>query len=200
MGQIRLMPTGLMRIRVAQGECGFCASARGPVGEAIMTRNLKGSLLIASMLVVLWTTSSEACHCAAGLASPPRATANRGTATQAPRATTLLAREATSRQAAVTMAADIPAERLSRWVRLRPARLRVRLRPARLQPGRPRRAGVRAGGAARLGRRRLRAGALTVHRLCDHPSGRPGRDLRADSGQRRTDEDAAAGYCAAGGQ
>ena len=27
-----------------------------------MTRNLKGSLLIASMLVVLWTTSSEACH------------------------------------------------------------------------------------------------------------------------------------------
>jgi len=28
----------------------------------MMTRNLKGSLLIASMLVVLWTTSSEACH------------------------------------------------------------------------------------------------------------------------------------------
>ena len=27
-----------------------------------MTRNLKGSLLIASMLVVLWTTSSDACH------------------------------------------------------------------------------------------------------------------------------------------
>ncbi len=27
-----------------------------------MTRNLKGSVLIASMLVVLWTTSSEACH------------------------------------------------------------------------------------------------------------------------------------------
>jgi hypothetical protein len=27
-----------------------------------MTRNLKVSLLIASMLVVLWTTSSEACH------------------------------------------------------------------------------------------------------------------------------------------
>ena len=27
-----------------------------------MTRNLKGSLLIASMLVVPWTTSSEACH------------------------------------------------------------------------------------------------------------------------------------------
>jgi hypothetical protein len=28
----------------------------------MMTRNLKGILLIASMLVVLWTTSSEACH------------------------------------------------------------------------------------------------------------------------------------------
>src|SRR4051794_41551797 len=27
-----------------------------------MTRNLRGSLLIASMLVVLWTTSSQACH------------------------------------------------------------------------------------------------------------------------------------------
>jgi len=27
-----------------------------------MTRNLKGSLLIASLLVVSWTTSSEACH------------------------------------------------------------------------------------------------------------------------------------------
>ena len=27
-----------------------------------MTRSLKVSLLIASMLVVLWTTSSQACH------------------------------------------------------------------------------------------------------------------------------------------
>jgi hypothetical protein len=32
------------------------------VGDDIMTRSLKGSLLIASMLVVLWTTSSQACH------------------------------------------------------------------------------------------------------------------------------------------
>ncbi len=61
MAQIRLMPAGLMRHRVAQGECGFCASARGPMGERIMTRNLKVSLLIASMLVVLWATSSQAC-------------------------------------------------------------------------------------------------------------------------------------------
>ena len=27
-----------------------------------MTRSLKGTLLIASMIVVLWTTSSQACH------------------------------------------------------------------------------------------------------------------------------------------
>ena len=31
-------------------------------GVYIMTRTLKASLLIASMLVVLWTTSSQACH------------------------------------------------------------------------------------------------------------------------------------------
>jgi hypothetical protein len=31
------------------------------MGEHIMTRHFKGSLLFASMLVVLWTTSSEAC-------------------------------------------------------------------------------------------------------------------------------------------
>ena len=51
-----------------------------------MTRNLKGSLLIASMLVVLWTTSSEACHWRrrACQPSPPRAAANRGTPTGAP--------------------------------------------------------------------------------------------------------------------
>ena len=48
---------------------------------------------------------------AAGLASPPRATANRGMATEAPRATTLLARAATPPLAAVTMVAGIPVER-----------------------------------------------------------------------------------------
>src|SRR3954447_15290263 len=32
------------------------------LGELIMTRTLKGSLLIASMMVVLSTTSSQACH------------------------------------------------------------------------------------------------------------------------------------------
>ena len=62
---------------------------------------------------------------------------------------------------------------------------RVRLRPARLQPGRPRRAAVRVGGAARPGRRRLRPGALTVHRFSVHPAGGAGLDLRADSGRCR---------------
>ena len=47
-----------------------------------MTRSLKGSLLIASMLVVLWTTSSEACH-RRRACQPTRATANRGTPTRA---------------------------------------------------------------------------------------------------------------------
>ena len=36
-----------------------------------MTRNLKGSLLIASMLVVAWTTSSEACHRRRALPAQP---------------------------------------------------------------------------------------------------------------------------------
>ena len=36
-----------------------------------MTRNLRGSLLIASMLVVAWATSSEACHRRPGLPAAP---------------------------------------------------------------------------------------------------------------------------------
>src|SRR4051812_19351630 len=32
------------------------------MGEPIMTRTLSGSLLIASLLIIAWTTSSEACH------------------------------------------------------------------------------------------------------------------------------------------
>ena len=42
--------------------CDFFASARGSEGESIMTRNFRGSLLIASMLIVAWATTSEACH------------------------------------------------------------------------------------------------------------------------------------------
>ena len=145
-----------------------------------MTRNLKGSLLIASMLVVLWTTSSEACHWRRRACQPVQSySANRGTPTEAPRATTLLARAATPRLTAVTMAAGIPAERPAIPAAGTPSPdtpARVRLRPARLQPGRPRWAGVRDRGAARPGRRRLWPGALTVHRFSDHPAAarRPG--------------------------
>ena len=143
-----------------------------------MTRTLRGSLLIASMLVVAWATSSEACH--RRRASRPRRCYSgllRGVLpTRAPRATT-------ARGGGYATAgggyygggyaggtAGYPGGGYGRL----PAR--VRLRPARLQPGRPRRAGVRAGGAARPGRRRLRPGALTVHRFSDHPAGasRPG--------------------------
>jgi hypothetical protein len=51
-----------MRYRETQGGCDFFASARGSEGETIMTRNFKGSLLIALMLIVAWATTSEACH------------------------------------------------------------------------------------------------------------------------------------------
>ena len=44
-----------------------------------MTRNLKGSLLIASMLVVLGTTSSQACHWRRRACQPaPTRAANQG--------------------------------------------------------------------------------------------------------------------------
>ena len=36
-----------------------------------MTRNLRGSLLIASMVVAVWTTSSEACHRRRAYATAP---------------------------------------------------------------------------------------------------------------------------------
>ena len=116
-----------------------------------------------------------------------------GTVTRAPRATTTPG-AATPRLAGATTAAGMPAAR--------PAipRIRVRLRSARLQPGRPRRAVLRAGrpprpglrrtghgygrgrgrprragirdrGAARPGRRRLGPRALTVPRSSDHPAG-----------------------------
>ena len=45
-----------------QGACRFFVNAPSPEGEPIMTRNLRGSLLIASMLIVAWATTSEACH------------------------------------------------------------------------------------------------------------------------------------------
>ena len=61
-GQVKLRHTGQLRRRVAPPVCGFFVNARESRGEPIMTRTLRGSLLIASMLVVTWATSSEACH------------------------------------------------------------------------------------------------------------------------------------------
>ena len=71
-----------------------------------MTRNLKGSLLIASMLVVLWTTSSEACHWRAGVASPP-VLLPIGVHLREPHGLLPLAGAATARLAAATTAAGI---------------------------------------------------------------------------------------------
>ena len=68
-----------------------------------MTRNLKASLLIASMLVVLWTTSSQACHRRRSCQSTT-CYCNRGTPTRARRATTV-AGAATAWLAVVTTAA-----------------------------------------------------------------------------------------------
>ena len=132
-----------------------------------MTRTLRGSLLIASMLVVTWATSSEACHRRRALRARP---SRYGGRLRGPHG--LLRRRGRLRHGWRGLLRRRVCRRNGRLSRRRPAR-RVRLRPARLQPGRPRRAGVRAGGAARPGRRRLRPGALTVHRSSDHPAGAP---------------------------
>ena len=138
-----------------------------------MTRNSKASLLIASMLVVTWATSSEACH---------RRRACQPTTCYSQSGYTYGSPQGYYGTRGAGMAgggyydggytggtAGYPGG----YGYGQPGSLRIRLRPAGLQPGRPRRAGLRAGGAARPGRRRLRTGALTDHRLCDHPSGTP---------------------------
>ena len=128
-----------------------------------MTRTLRGSLLIASMLVVTWATSSEACHrrracvpatcCYAGYtyASPTGYYGAGGGYG--------MAGGGYYGGGYAGGTAGYPGG----YGYGQPGYPRLRLRPARLQPGRHRRAGVRAGGAARPGRRRLRPGALTVH-------------------------------------
>ena len=79
-----------------------------------MTRTLKGSLLIASTLVVLWATTSEACHrrraAAPATYSLPRGIPTRGTTTRAPQATTTPG-AATARRAEATTAAGMAAAR-----------------------------------------------------------------------------------------
>ena len=171
-----------------------------PGENMIMTRTLRGSLLIASMLVVTWATSSEAC-CHRRRASA-RHLLLRG----------LYLEHGLLRRGRLGMggggyynggyaaAAGYTATVRPARLRLRPARLR--LRPARLQPGRPRRASVRAGGAARPGRRRLRPGALTVHRSSDRPAGRAGLNLGFTRGGVGGGQSmgAAAGYRSAGGR
>ena len=72
-----------------------------------MTRTLRGSLLIASMLVVTWATSSEACH--RRRACAPATTCYAGYTT-APRATTVPG-AATAWLAGVTTTAGMPAAR-----------------------------------------------------------------------------------------
>ena len=126
-----------------------------------MTRTLRGSLLIASMLIATWATTSEACHRRRACAPATYCRGyTGGIPTRAPRATTVPG-AATAWLAGVTTAGGT-AGYPGGYGYVRPARLRL---------GRHRRAGVRAGGAARPGRRRLRPGALTVHGFSDHPAG-----------------------------
>ena len=195
MGQIRLTRTGPARRSRRTASVPFHREHTGPEGEPIMTRNLRGSLLIASMLVVAWATTSEACH-RRRASRPPRATtgyylagyylrgptgyygggggygtaAGATTAAGMPAARPAIPAGTTTAGPATTRAAS--AGRCPGWASGPAWASAHRVWAGR---GRPRRAGVRAGGAARPGRRRLGPGALTVHRFSDHPAGpRPG--------------------------
>ena len=75
-----------------------------------MTRTLKGSLLIASMLVVTWATSSEACHRRRACASPSDATAI-GVYLRGPHGLLRWPGAATAWLAGATTAAGMPAAR-----------------------------------------------------------------------------------------
>ena len=126
-----------------------------------MTRTLRGSLLIALIVVFTWATSSEACHRRS--AYVPATSCDAGYTYASPTGYY----GAGGGYGMVGGGYYVPGRlwrrhgRLYRRVRVAAAGYPgVRVRPA-LQPGRPRRAGVRAGGAARPGRRRLGPGALT---------------------------------------
>ena len=138
-----------------------------------MMRNFRGSLLIALMLIVAWATTSEACcwrrarSCGYTSYNSCGGYTNGGYygSSQGYYGGGGYGSWRGLLQPGVS--GRIHPARLLR----RPARHRVRLRPAGLQPGRSRWAGVRNRGAARPWRRRLRPGALTVHRFSDHPRG-----------------------------
>src|SRR4051794_11412189 len=54
--------TGVTQKHFAPRACPFIDIASHDGGEPTMTRSLKRSLLIASMLLITWATTSEACH------------------------------------------------------------------------------------------------------------------------------------------
>ena len=198
-----MVRTGPTRRSRCTASVRFLVNAPGPGGEPIMTRTLKGSLLIASMLVVLWATTSEACHrrraaapatCYSSgyssvflgvhLRGPHGLLRRRGRLRHGWRG--LLRRRVCRRHGrlsrhtgtttagpATTRAAS--AGRRPGWAS-GPAWASAHRVWVGRGRGRPRRAGVRDRGAARPGRRRLGPGALTVPRFSDHPAGarRPG--------------------------
>ena len=148
-----------------------------------MTRNLKASLLIASMLVVLWTTSSEACH-RRRACQPTTCYCQSGYTYGSP----------TGYYGAEGGYATADGGYYGGGYTGGTAGYPGRVRPARL-PGTTS-AGPATTRAASVGRRpgsgcgpawgpAASALALTVHRFSDHPAGRAGLDLRAHSGRCR---------------
>jgi hypothetical protein len=53
---------GKMQRRIAPRSCHFIDKAFGPKGDPTMMRSVRNSLLIASVLVLTWAATSEACH------------------------------------------------------------------------------------------------------------------------------------------
>ena len=148
-----------------------------------MTRNLKGSLLIASMLVVWWTTSSEACHWRRRACQPTPSYCQSGYSYASP-----TGYYSSAQGGYVTTGGGYYDGGTAGYsggygygqTGYGQTGYGYDSRPARLQPGRPRWAGVRDRGAAAW-RRRLRPGALTVQRFSDYSAGRAGQSLRAHS-------------------
>ena len=145
-------------------------------GVYIMTRTLKASLLIASMLVVLWTTSSQACHFLRRACQPTQSYCQSGYAYGSP-----TGYYSSGQGGYVTSGGGYYGGGYPGGTAGYPGGYGYS------QPGvdfgRP---GYNPGGlggpASGMGcgpgsARRLRPGALTDHRLCDHPAGspRPGR-------------------------